>query len=125
MSRRGTFIGFMPRILPDIRQKVIIFNYSSFDYLWWVLIAYLMVRLLKSDDPRWWLGIGAAIGVGMLTKYTLAFLVVGIIVGVILTQARRHLISPWLWGGVALSLLIVMPNVIWQIQHGFISLDFM
>jgi 4-amino-4-deoxy-L-arabinose transferase-like glycosyltransferase len=102
-----------------------LFHYSSFDYLWWVLIAYLMIRLLKSDDPRWWLGIGAAIGVGMMTKYTLAFLVVGIIIGVILTQARRHLISPWLWGGVALSLLIVMPNVIWQIRHGFISLDFM
>jgi 4-amino-4-deoxy-L-arabinose transferase-like glycosyltransferase len=100
-------------------------TYSSFDYVWWVLIAYLMIRLLKSDDPRWWLGIGAAVGMGMMTKYTMAFLVVGIIVGVILTRARRYLTSPWLWGGVALSLLIVMPNLIWQIQHGFISLDFM
>ena len=34
-------------------------TYSSFDYLWWVMIAYLIIRLLKSDDPRWWLGIGA------------------------------------------------------------------
>jgi 4-amino-4-deoxy-L-arabinose transferase-like glycosyltransferase len=84
-----------------------------------------MIRLPKSDNPRWWLGIGAAVGMGMMTKYTMAFLVVGIIVGVILTRARRYLTSPWLWGGVALSLLIVMPNLIWQIQHGFISLDFM
>lgn len=45
-----------------------LFHYSSFDYLWWVLIAYLMIRLLKSDDPRWWLGIGATIGVGMMTS---------------------------------------------------------
>jgi len=102
-----------------------LFHYSSFDYLWWVSIAYLMVRLLKSGDARWWLGIGAVIGVGMMTKYTLAFLVVGIVVGVILTRARRHLASPWLWGGVALALLIVLPNLAWQIQHGFISLDFM
>jgi 4-amino-4-deoxy-L-arabinose transferase-like glycosyltransferase len=33
-------------------------QYVSFDYLWWVLTAYLLVRLLKSNDPRWWIGIG-------------------------------------------------------------------
>lgn len=101
-----------------------LFSYSSFDGLWWVLIAYLLVRLLKSGDPRWWLAIGATIGAGMMTKYTIAFLVAGLIVGVIITRARRFLLSPWLWGGVVLALLIVLPNLIWQIQHGWISLDF-
>ncbi len=33
------------------------FQYSSFDYLWWVLIAYFVIRLLKSEDPRWWVGL--------------------------------------------------------------------
>jgi 4-amino-4-deoxy-L-arabinose transferase-like glycosyltransferase len=101
-----------------------LFHYSSFDYLWWVLVAYLVVRLLKSEDPRWWLGIGAAIGLGLMTKYTIASLVIGVVVGVILTPARRYLASPWLWGGVALALLIVIPNLIWQFQHDFIALEF-
>jgi hypothetical protein len=101
------------------------FGYSSFDYLWWVLIAYLMIRLLKSDDPRWWLAIGAAIGIGLMTKYTLAYLVAGLVIGILLTPARRYLKSPWLWGGVGLALLIVMPNLIWQYQHDFITLDFL
>jgi hypothetical protein len=101
------------------------FQYTSFDYLWWVLIAYLMTRLLKSEHPRWWLGIGAAIGLGMMTKYTIAFYIVGIVVGVVLTNARRYLTSPWLWAGVALAVLIFLPNLIWQVQHGFISLDFL
>ncbi len=100
-------------------------SYSSFDSVWWVLIAYLMIRLLKSNNPRWWLGIGAVIGLGMMTKYTLIFLVAGVVVGVLFTQARRYLISPWLWGGVVLALLIFLPNLIWQIQHNFISLDFL
>ena len=99
--------------------------YVSLDYLWWVLIAYLVIRLLKSDDPRWWLGIGAVIGLGMMTKSTMAFYVVGIVAGVLLTSTRRHLTSPWLWAGVALSLLIFLPNIIWQIQHNFISLEFL
>ncbi len=102
-----------------------LFQYVAFDYLWWVLIAYWVIRLLKSNDPRWWLGIGAVIGLGMMTKYTMAFYVVGIIVGVLITRERRYLKSPWLWAGVALSLLVFLPNLIWQAQHNFISLQFL
>lgn len=102
-----------------------LFQYVSFDYLWWVLVAYLVIRLLKSDDPRRWLGIGAVIGLGMLTKYTIVFFVIGLIGGLIFTQARRHIVSPWLWGGAALSLLIFLPNLLWQAQHDFISLEFL
>ena len=49
------------------------FQYSTYDYLWWVLIAYFVIRLLKTENPRWWLAIGATIGVGFLTKYTMGF----------------------------------------------------
>ncbi len=101
-----------------------LFHYSSFDSLWWVLIAYLTIRLIKSDDPRWWLGIGAVVGLGLMTKYTIAFLAAGMVVGVLLTRTRRHLLSPWLWAGVALALLIVLPNLIWQMQHGWIAVEF-
>jgi hypothetical protein len=100
-------------------------QYVSFDYLCWVLISYLMIRLLKTEDARWWLGIGAVIGLGMMTKYTMAFLALGIAAGTVLTEARRYLMSRWLWGGVALTLLLFLPNLIWQMEHQFISLDFL
>ncbi|HET9910740.1 MAG TPA: glycosyltransferase family 39 protein [Anaerolineales bacterium] len=100
-------------------------QYVSFDFLWVVLLAYLMIRLLKSDDPRWWIPIGIVIGLGMMTKYTMAMTVAGLVGGVLLTDARRYLRSPWLWGGVALSLLVFLPNLIWQIRHDFISLEFL
>jgi len=102
-----------------------LFQYVSFDYLWWVAAAYSIIRLLRSEDPRWWLAAGAVIGLGMMTKYTVVFLVAGVIAGVLLTPARRYLRSPWLWCGVALSLAIFLPNFIWQVHHGFISLDFL
>jgi hypothetical protein len=99
--------------------------YVTYDFLWSVLIAYFVIRLLRSEDPRWWLGIGATIGLGMMTKYTMAMFAAGVVGGVLLTDARRYLKSPWLWGGVGLSLLAFLPNLIWQIQHNFISLDFL
>jgi 4-amino-4-deoxy-L-arabinose transferase-like glycosyltransferase len=100
-------------------------QYVTFDFLWCVLIAYLVIKLLKSENPRWWLAIGAGIGLGMMTKYTMVMFVAGLVGGVLLTDARRYLKSPWLWGGVALSLLVFLPNLIWQIQHNFISLEFL
>jgi len=100
-------------------------QYVSFDYLGWVLTTYFTLRLLKSDDPRWWIAIGSSIGFGMLSKYSMPFLVAGLFVGVLAADVRRHLKSKWLWYGVALSLLIFLPNLIWQAKHNFISIDFL
>lgn len=125
-GRRGAQVvaalatAFMPFSLLAGSQ----FEYVTFDFLWWVLIAWLVLRLANSGNPRWWLGIGVVIGLGMLTRYTMAFYAAGVIAGVIATPLRRQLSSPWLWGGVAVSLLIFLPNVLWQIQHDFIYLDF-
>src|SRR5579863_269796 len=100
-------------------------QYVSFDYFFWVLAAYSMVRLLQTENPRWWLVIGGAIGLGMESKYTMAFLVAGIVAAVLFTEARRYLTGKWLWYGVAISLLIFLPNLIWQVQHHFVSLEFL
>jgi Dolichyl-phosphate-mannose-protein mannosyltransferase len=99
--------------------------YVAFDCLAWVLTAYCVVRLLATEDARWWMGIGAGIGFGMLCKYTMGFFALGIVAGVVLTPARRYFKSKWLWIGVGLSILIWLPNVLWQAQHNFISLDFL
>jgi len=66
-----------------------LFQYETLDYLCWVLLAFTVIRLLKSENPRWWLGIGAAIGLGMMTKYTIAFSVGGVIEGVLATRNRH------------------------------------
>ena len=102
-----------------------VFQYVSFDYLWGVTVTYLMVRLLNSEDPRWWVPIGVGLGIGMETRYTIGFLAVGTAGAVLCTPARRFLHSRWLWAGVGLSLLLFLPNLVWQMQHHFISLDFL
>ncbi len=99
-------------------------QYVAFDYLWWVLLAWLALRLLNREDPRLWLAIGLVIGLGMLTRYTMLFCVAGLAVGVVATPLRRQLASPWPWAGAALSLLVFAPNALWQWRHDFVYLDF-
>jgi hypothetical protein len=101
------------------------FQYTSFGFLWFALIAWFTIKLLKTDNPRWWLGIGAAVGMGLLTKYSIVFFIAGIIVGLILSQARRYLLNGWFWAGISVALLIFLPNFIWLARHDFISYTFL
>ncbi len=100
-------------------------QYVSFDYVAWVAVAYFITRLIRSHDSRWWLAVGAAIGFGMMSKYSMPFLVAGLGVGVIFSPLRAHLRSRWLYLGAALALLIFLPNFLWQWRHDFISLQFL
>jgi 4-amino-4-deoxy-L-arabinose transferase-like glycosyltransferase len=101
------------------------FQYSTFDYLWWVLIAYFIIRLLKTEDPRWWLAVGITTGLGLQTKYSICFYIAGILGGLLLTRARRYFSDKWFWAGTALALLVFLPNLLWQLHHGFISYHFL
>lgn len=100
-------------------------QYVSFDYLAWVACSYFFILLCKSRDPRWWLAIGGCIGFGMLTKYTMLVCALAIAAAVLITDRRADLRNKWLWIGAVASLLIFLPNLIWQIQNNFISLEFL
>ncbi|HET8965400.1 MAG TPA: glycosyltransferase family 39 protein [Candidatus Acidoferrum sp.] len=112
-------------IAPMALVQGAVLQYVSFDYLWGVTAIYFLVRCVNSDDPRWWVPIGATLGLGMETRYTIGFIALGIVGGVLLTPLRKHLASKWLWLGVAASVLMFLPNVIWQARHQFISLEFL
>jgi len=124
-GRRGAQVLAVFALLPIAIGAGVLMQYVAFDHLCWVLTAYFVVRLVTSDDPRWWLAIGAAIGCGMETKYTMGFLALGVAAGTLLTDARRYLRSKWLWMGVAVSILLFLPNLAWQARHGFVSFDFL
>jgi 4-amino-4-deoxy-L-arabinose transferase-like glycosyltransferase len=101
------------------------FQYTSFDFLWWVLTAWFVIRMLKTDDPRWCLAIGAAIGLGFQTKYAIAFFIAGVVAGLVLTPAHSYLKSGWFWAGLALAFLIFLPNLLWLARHDWISYHFL
>ncbi len=101
------------------------FQYTTFSYFWWILVCWFTIRLLKSDNPRWWLAIGTAVGFGLMSKYSVVFFTVGLIAGLILTSARRHLFGRWFWAGAGIALLIFLPNLIWLARHDFISYHFL
>ena len=101
------------------------FQYTSFAFLWWVLVAWFTIRLLKTENARYWLAIGAALGLGLMTKYSVVFFIAGILVGMVFSPARQYFASKWFWAGVAVAMIIFLPNLIWLARHDFISYKFL
>ena len=99
--------------------------YNSFDNICWILAAWFVIKLLQSEDARWWVAVGAAAGFGMMAKYAMAFFAAAVVAGFLVSDARRYLANRWLWAGCAVALLIWVPNLLWEARHYFVSFDFL
>ena len=91
-----------------------------FDQLWWTLALFALVRVadVGSADAgraRWWLALGGALGLGLLTKFSIAFLALPLAAAVLLTRERRWLATPWPWLAVLLALAIGAPSLTGQL----------
>ncbi len=96
-----------------------LFTMNAFDPLLWTLLAWLIVDLIQTDNQKLWLWIGGLVGITLLNKYGVLFLVAGLLVGVIASPLRRSLARPWFWAGIALATLIALPNFLWQFHWNF------
>ena len=92
---------------------------STFDLLAWTLVTWLVARILRSGEQRLWLAAGLVAGLALLNKPLIAFLLIGLGVGLLVTGPRQLLRSRWLWAGVALALLTWAPWLVWQAQHSW------
>ena len=96
---------------------------NAFEPLFWMTSAWLATRMVRRDDPRAWLAIGVVVGIGFLNKHSMAFFTVALVVGFLLTAERRLLFTKWALGGAALAALVALPHVLWQIDHGWPTLE--
>jgi 4-amino-4-deoxy-L-arabinose transferase-like glycosyltransferase len=74
----------------------------------------------EGDAGAWWLAVGLFAGLALDSKYTAAFLVLGIGLWLLLAE-RRWLTRPWPWLGLLVSLLVVAPVLAWNAAHGWAS----
>ncbi len=111
-------------LTPYILGSASIFHPTWLDALAWVGFLYVAVRLLVRRDLRLWLLLGLIAGVGLEAKYTIAVLIVAFAASLLLTRERRQLTTVWPWLGLAIAVVLLLPNIVWQVQHGWPSLDF-
>jgi hypothetical protein len=95
----------------------LLFQPVTFNTFFFVLGAYLFIKILKTNEPKYWLWLGISIGIGLLNKYTMLLFGFGITVGLLLTGYRTLFRSKWPWLSASISMVIFLPNLIWQQTH--------
>jgi 4-amino-4-deoxy-L-arabinose transferase-like glycosyltransferase len=99
--------------------------YSTTDaplHFFWALTLRLFLKARDSGRPAWWLATGVAGGLGLLSKYTMGLLAVGLGLALAFSRSdRRWLRSPVLWLGVLAAAAVWAPNLWWNAAHDFIS----
>ena len=92
---------------------------TTLDILLWVALTLLVLRILRTGDVRLWSVAGILIGIGLLNKWTIGFLVGGLLLAIVVGPERRLLANRWFAAGVAIALILWLPNLWWQGTHGW------
>jgi 4-amino-4-deoxy-L-arabinose transferase-like glycosyltransferase len=98
------------------------------DFVFWAVTLVLVMRLLASQDPRWWVAIGGCVGIASEAKWNIGFLVAALAAGFAATgfadrDARRLLRSRYLLLGAVIAAALAAPDLVWQATHGWPELD--
>ncbi len=93
------------------------------DFVFWAITLLLVMRLLASQDPRWWVAIGGCVGVASEAKWNIGFLAAALAAGFLATDARHLLRSRYLLLGCVIAAALAAPDVMWQSMHEWPSLD--
>jgi 4-amino-4-deoxy-L-arabinose transferase-like glycosyltransferase len=91
----------------------------------WSLAIVCFALVVRTGNGVWWLAVGVFAGLGVLSKYTVLFLGPGLVLALLIDPPlRRWFLSPWLWAGGAIAVLIFLPNVLWNAEHDWVSYRF-
>ena len=99
---------------------------NSFESLFWMsaLLALVVIEHRQASQ-KFWLLFGLSAGVGVLNKPSMAFFLFALLAALLLTPQRRLIFGKWAAAGVALLLLIALPNLLWQIHNHWPTLEFL
>jgi hypothetical protein len=99
---------------------------NSCESMFWMTCVLAILLILRgSSASKWWVIFGISAGIGLLNKPSMLFFLVALGLGLLCTPQRRVLFSRWALLGIALLILIAMPNVIWQIHNHWPTYEFL
>jgi hypothetical protein len=96
---------------------------NAFEPLFWMGCVYILIRIIRTGESKLWLWFGLLAGLGIENKHSTLFFGFAVFLAVALTSLRREFAKPWIWLGGAIALLIFLPNLVWQVQRNFPTLQ--
>ncbi|WP_300686385.1 glycosyltransferase family 39 protein [Chryseobacterium sp.] len=96
-----------------------LFQPNSLDIFFWTLFFYILIQYVNTEKIKWLYWGGLVFGIGILSKYNIAFLALGFVPALLMTKQRKVFANPHLYGAALLAFIIILPNLLWQYNNGF------
>jgi len=123
-KRWAMLLGCVSVLLcPTILANADRLSMNALEPVFWMACVYFLLLALNRGQPRLLVWCGVMLGLGLENKHSTVFFLGALVVGLLLSSERRLLATKWFWIAAAIALLIALPNVIWQYQHGFPTLE--
>jgi hypothetical protein len=113
------FLGWLPFMIDGYMRLFFLFMPNFLDVFFWTLIAFSIIRFIQTQQANWLYLFGVAVGLGMMSKYSVAFYTLSILAGILLTRHRKVFLNKHFYFASLIALLLFLPNIIWQYNHRF------
>ncbi len=113
------FTGLCAGLSPLLLAMAGLLETTSLEPFFWTFVAYAMLRASMRGEPLWFIAAGVTAGIALEAKYTLAFFLVALVIGLAVAGPRSVFAQRRFWLGAAAATVIILPNLIWQTQHGW------
>jgi hypothetical protein len=113
------FLAFLPFIFGVYLRLFFLFQPNSPEVFFWTMIAYSVLRYIQTEKNKYLYILGASIGLGMLSKYSVAIYAVSILAGLLLTKQRKIFANKHLYYAGIIALFIFLPTILWEYNHHF------
>ena len=110
-------LAFLPFIFGVYLRLFYLFQPNFLEVFFWTMLAYSIIRYIQTAKNKWLYIFGISAGLGMMSKYSVAFFIVSMVAGLLFTPQRKILLNKHFWFAALLGLLIFLPNTLWQIQY--------
>ena len=119
------------QVIPLFAPFGVIFTIDSPFIFFWILSLYIFWKAINSERSKGngqglnharWILLGISIGLGLLTKYTMAFFYLCAFLFLLFSEKRYLLKSSKPYTALLISLLVFSPVIIWNFQHDWVTI---
>ena len=85
----------------------------------WMAAVYFLLRSERLRNPKLLLWCGVFLGIALENKHSAVFFIGALVIGILLSSQRRLFREKYFWAAVAITVVLALPNFVWQATHGF------
>jgi len=112
-------LGAISVVFSTLIRLNMLYQPNSLDILAWTLLFFILMKFINSENSKWLWFAGITFAFSFLNKYNIAFLLIGLLPSILITEHRMIFRNKQFYYAMGLAALLVLPNLIWQYMNGF------